>query len=134
MDESVYHRLNRLEKDKDYQKNQIAKYKTPESEYETIDSFGSFTHRRRWEQRVNSDEYYLERLIAEREAIWAAGCPFEGDMAQELFDSQFNPHPVIDEQYLYHFGTLDDRDYEHVAHLTRKIGKPITINTIKKRK
>ena len=134
MDESIYHRLNRLEKDKDYQENQINKYRTPESEYETIDSFGSFTHRRRWEQRVNSDEYYLERLINMRKAIWAAGCPFEGEIAQQLFDEQFNPDPTYDDYELQHYTTLDDRDYEHVLHLTRNIGKPITINTIKKRK
>jgi len=105
-----------------------------ESKYETIDSFGFFTHKRREEQKIHSSEYYLERLISIREAIWAAGCPFKGDMAQELFDSQFNPYVSIDEQELHHFGNLDDRDWEHVKHLTRKVGEPITINTIKKRK
>ena len=134
MDESVHHRLNRLENDKDYQENQRAKYKTLESEYETIDSFGSFTHKRRWEQRVHSDEYYFERLTSMREAIWEAGCPFKGEIAQQMFDEQFNPYPTYDEYELQHYTTLEDRDYEHVLHLTRKIGKPITINTIKKRK
>ena len=105
-----------------------------ESEYETIDSFGAFTEKRRWEQRMLSDEYYFERLIATREAIWEAGCPFKGDMAQELFDSQFNPYYSYDEQELHHFGTLDDRDAQYVDSLSRKVGKPITINTIKKRK
>tara|TARA_E500000318_G_C3560996_1_gene213404 strand:- start:1509 stop:1832 length:324 start_codon:yes stop_codon:yes gene_type:complete len=104
------------------------------TKYETIDSFGIFTHKRREQQKIHSSEYYLERLISIREAIWEAGCPFEGDIAQELFDKQFNPgYCILDEQELYHFGTLDDRDYEHVKHLTRKVGKPITINTIKKR-
>ena len=54
-------------------------------------------------------------------------------MAQELFDSQFNPHPTYDEQELHHFNSLDDRDYAHVVHLTREVGKPISVNTIKKR-
>tara|TARA_B100000963_G_C22617167_1_gene667973 strand:- start:2338 stop:2655 length:318 start_codon:yes stop_codon:yes gene_type:complete len=103
------------------------------SAYETIDSFGSFTHKRREEQKIYSEEYYLERLISIREAIWEAGCPFEGDMAQELFDKQFNPYPSYDEQELYHFGTLDDRDAEYVNSLRRKVGKPISVNTIKKR-
>ena len=104
-----------------------------ESKYETIDSLGIFTHKRREQQKIFSDEYYFERLISIREAIWAAGCPFEGDMAQELFDSQFNPHPTYDEQELHHFNSLDDRDYAHVVHLTREVGKPISVNTIKKR-
>ena len=105
-----------------------------ESKYETIDSFGIFTHKRREEQKIYSEEYYLERLISIREAIWAAGCPFKGDIAQELFDKQFNPYHSYDEQELDHFGTLDDRDYEHVAHLSRKVGEPISVNIIKKRK
>ena len=104
-----------------------------ESKYETIDSFGIFTHKRREEQKIFSDEYYLERLTNIREAIWAAGCPFEGEMAQELFDRQFNPYPTYDEYELQEFTTLEDRDYEHVVHLTRQVGKPISVNTIKKR-
>lgn len=105
-----------------------------ETKYETIDSFGIFTHKRRWEQKIHSEEYYLERLISIREAIWEAGCPFKGDMAQELFDKQFNPYSSYDEQELHHFGTLDDRDAEYVDSLNRKVGKPISVNIIKKRK
>tara|TARA_R100001510_G_C7652950_1_gene210947 strand:+ start:576 stop:893 length:318 start_codon:yes stop_codon:yes gene_type:complete len=104
-----------------------------ESKYETIDSFGIFTHKTREEQKIYSEEYYLKRLITIREAIWEAGCPFEGGMAQELFDKQFNPYHSYDEQELHHFGTLDDRDAEFVGFLNRRVGKPISVNTIKKR-
>jgi len=104
-----------------------------ESKYETIDSFGFFTHKRREEQKIFSEEYYLDRLIATREAIWEAGCPFEGEIAQQLFDEQFNPYPTYDEYELQYFTSLDDRDAEHVNSLRRKVGKPISVNTIKKR-